>query len=245
MISPESPRIVGVAAVDLVNRADSGTLRLDRVITIPPKDFSPGWSPLRDAAHGKPIVLTVEELLEHMVRVSDNTASDALLRLIGAPSVTTRMAELGVGGIRIDRQERQIAADLRRPGGVERYAIDARDTATPDEMLALFVAIAQRRDGLSRASHEKLIRWMIETKTGANRIKAALPRDAVIAHKTGTMPGTMNDVAIVDDRLVIVIFTKSAKSRDEDVEADIAAVARNVCRVILSREDGEGSSPLP
>ena len=215
-------------ALEVLRRADAGVLRLDRVVTIPPKDFSPGWSPLRDAAKGKPIVMTLEELVEQMVRVSDNTASDYLLRLVGPPSVVRRMAELGAGGIRVDRTEREMAADLRRPGGVERYATDARDTATPDEMLNLLTAIAKRRDGLSDASHAKLLRWMTETKTGAKRIKAGVPRGAVVAHKTGTMPGTMNDAGIVDGRFVIVIFTKRAKSPDADVEGDIANVTRSV-----------------
>jgi|SRR5215212_3720766 len=213
-------------ALEVLHRVDSGTLRLDRVLTIEPKDFAPGWSPLRDAAKGQPIVLTVGELAEHMVKVSDNTASDALLRLVSPMAVTRRMAELGAGGIRVDRLEREMAADLRKPGGVERYAIDARDTATPDETLALFTLIAQKRERLSDASHEKLMRWMTETKTGANRIKAGVPQGVVVAHKTGTMPGTTNDAAILNRRIVLVIFTKRSTSPDEDAEADIAAVAR-------------------
>jgi len=254
----KSDAVIGVAAVDLqsgkrisirnTERFPMGsvykvpialevlrTQQLDRVITIEPKDFSPGWSPLRDAANGKPIVMTIEQLAEQMVRVSDNTACDALLRIVTPRAVTARMRELGATGIRVDRQEREMAADLGKPGGVERYAIDPRDTATPDEMLALFIAIAKKRDGLSAANHEKLMRWMIETKTGANRIKAGVPSGTVIAHKTGTMPGTTNDVAIVEGRIVMVIFTKASKSKDADIESDIAAVARAVYDALTTR----------
>ena len=217
-------------ALEVLHRVDIGTLQLNQVVTIEPKDFSPGWSPLRVAAKGKPIVITLEELLRYLVEISDNTACDFLLRMVGPVSVSRRMAELGVGGIRIDRQEREIAADLRKPGGVERYAIDARDTATPDEMLNLMIAIAQRRDGLSRGNHDRVVQWMTATKTGAKRIKAGVPSGSVVAHKTGTMPGTMNDAGIVTspdgkNHLVLVIFTKAAKSSDEKGESDIAAVA--------------------
>jgi beta-lactamase class A len=203
------------------------TQQLDRVVTIEPKDFSPGWSPLRDGANGKPIVMTIEDLAEWMVQASDNTACDALLRIVTPRAVTKRMRDLGVPDIRIDRQEREMAADLRKPGGVKRYATDPRDTTTPDAMLALFTLIAQKREGLSPANHEKLMRWMTETKTGPNRIKAGIP-DAVIAHKTGTMPGTVNDVAIIDGRYVLAIFTKASTTKDEKAEADIAAIAREV-----------------
>ena len=240
----KSDAVIGVAAVDLQTGKRIGvrnterfpmgsvykvpiaievlrTQQLDRVITIEPKDFSPGWSPLRDDAHGKPIVMTIEQLAEAMVKLSDNTACDALLRIV-TPQAVTRTT-----GIRVDRQEREMAADLSKPGGVERYATDPRDTATPDEIVALFTKIAQKREGLSSANHEKLMRWMTETKTGPNRIKAGIP-NAVVAHKTGTMPGTVNDVAIIDNRIVLAIFTKASKTKDEKAEADIAAIARAV-----------------
>ncbi|HJQ37072.1 MAG TPA: class A beta-lactamase [Thermoanaerobaculia bacterium] len=235
-----SDAVIGVAAVDLKTgkrisiRGDERfpmgsvykvpialevlrTQQLDRVITIEPKDFSPGWSPLRDEAKGKPIVMTVEQLAEAMVKLSDNTACDALLRIVTPQAVTKLMPD----GIRVDRQEREMAADLRKPGGRERYASDPRDTATPDAMLGLFTSIAKDRP-------EKLMRWMTETTTGPKRIKAGLPKGTIVAHKTGTMPGTTNDVAIIDGRYVIAIFTKASKMENEDVEPDIAAVTRAV-----------------
>jgi beta-lactamase class A len=217
-------------ALEVLHRVDTGTLQLDRVITISPKEFAPGFSPLRDRAKGQPIVMTVGELLDQMVRVSDNTASDALLRLVSPMAVNRRLAELAIGGIRVDRSERELGADAR---DVERFTRDARDTSTPDGMLSLLVAIAKSRDGLSRESRRKLLDWMTKTTTGPKRIRAGLPPGAVIAHKTGTGPGVMNDVALIDvalikERIVIVIFTKGAKSSDADVEGDIAAVTRAV-----------------
>ncbi|PYQ30421.1 MAG: hypothetical protein DMF56_06305 [Acidobacteria bacterium] len=253
----KSDAVIGVAAVDLqtgrrisvrdTERFPMGsvykvpiaievlrTQQLERMITIEPKDFSPGWSPLRDGADGKPIVMTIEDLAEWMVQASDNTACDALLRIVTPQAVTKRMRELGVRGIRIDRQEREMAADLRKPGGVKRYATDPRDTTTPDAMLALFTAIAQKHDGLSPANHAKLMHWMTETTTGPHRIKAGIP-NAAIAHKTGTMPGTVNDVAIIDNRIVLAIFTKASTTPDEKAEADIAAIARGVYDALTTR----------
>jgi beta-lactamase class A len=243
----KSDAVIGVAAIDLQSgrrfsvrggeRFPMGsvykvpialevlrTQQLDRVVTIEPPDFSPGWSPLRDAAKGKPIVMTVEELAEAMVKLSDNTACDALLRIVTPQAVTKLMPK----DIRVDRQEREMAADLRKPGGRERYASDPRDTATPEAMLGLFMSIAKDRP-------EKLMRWMTETMTGPKRIKAGIPRTAVLAHKTGTMPGTTNDVAIVDGRYIIVIFTKASKLSNEEVEPDIAAVARAVYEALTTR----------
>jgi beta-lactamase class A len=221
-------------ALTVLKRVDSGTLALDRQVTIPPKEFAPGWSPLRDEAGRRPITLTVRELLRHMVSISDNTASDALLKLVGGPfSVTTRMAELGFGGIRIDRSETQMARDIHADGGVERYAVDARDTSSPENMAELLVAFWQRRDGLTKESHDLLVHWMTVTPTGARRVKAGVP-GATLIHKTGTMPGTVNDAGILvspdgKHHVAIAMFTKGSR-RDETAQAedDIAAIAAQV-----------------
>jgi beta-lactamase class A len=226
-------------ALAVLRRVDSGTLQLDREVTIEPKDFAPGWSPLRDNAHGQSITLTVGELLRQMVSISDNTASDALLRLIGGPrSASQRMAELGFGGIRIDRSETEMARDLRAPGGPAQYARDVRDTATPEEMAELLVAFWNRRDGLSEKSHDLLMKWMIDSPTGVRRLRAAVPEGAVVAHKTGTMPGTVNDAGIVtlaDGRsFAIVVFTKASSSEEALREDDLAAAARKALATLSS-----------
>jgi beta-lactamase class A len=219
-------------ALTVLKRVDSGTIRLDREVTIQPKDFAPGWSPLRDEANGKPITLTVRELLRNAVEISDNTASDALLRMVGTHAVTTRMAELGFAAIRIDRSEAEMARDLGAPGGMERYAIDVRDTTSPDAMAGLLLAFFHGKDGLSKSSHELLVQWMIDTPTGSRRIRAGMPKGAIVMHKTGTMPGTTNDAGVVtvgDEHVVVVIFTKASKrDKTADAESDIAAIAAKV-----------------
>jgi beta-lactamase class A len=225
-------------ALTVLRLVDNGVLRLDQIVTIEPEDCSPGHSPLRDEARGKPIELTVRELLRHMVAMSDNTASDTLLKMAGGPVAVS--AELGVGNIRVDRSERQMAADLRAPSGVETYARDARDTSTPDAMADLLVAFWKRRDGLSRGSHDLLVHWMTTSPTGPRRIKAGAP-GWTLAHKTGTMPGTVNDVGILispDGRrqIALVVFTKASR-RDvtKDQEDDIAAITRKVLESLERR----------
>jgi beta-lactamase class A len=224
-----------------LRRVDAGTWKLDRKITIQPKDFSPGWSPLRDAAKGKPITVTLSELLRYTVSISDNTACDTTIRLLGGPAaVAAQMKALGVGGIRIDRDEKTIAAHLAEPGGRTKYVTDVRDTATPDDMAALLVAFWNRRDGLSNASHDLLMKWMIDTPTGPRRIKAVVPAGSVVAHKTGTMPGTVNDAAIVTSpdgksHVVLVVFSRGGTSPESVREDDVAAAAKTAYAAVMGR----------
>lgn len=63
-------------ALAVLRAVDLGELHLAEKVTLQSKDFSPGFSPIRDKAHGKPVTMTVEELLDATVRTSDNTASD-------------------------------------------------------------------------------------------------------------------------------------------------------------------------
>jgi beta-lactamase class A len=219
---------IGLAVMKLV---DEGKLRLDDKVTI--TEFSVGHSPLRDEAKGKPVTMTHRELVRYMVSLSDNTPCDYYIRTLGAKAINARLQALGVSGIRVDRTEKAISVDIKRDGKAH-YAADVRDTATPDAMADLLVKFWQRKDGLSRASHDLLVHWMTVTATGPNRVKAALPKGATFIHKTGTMPGTTNDVGIVilrggEDHIVLAIFSKGSKRNvTAEAEQDIRAVTRKV-----------------
>src|ERR1043165_3865978 len=177
-------------AIALLHAADRGDVALGREITIEPRDFAPGWSPIRDHAHGKPVTMTVEQLLEATVTDSDNTAAD-----IGAH-------------------------------GVAAYNADPRDSATPDEMLALLRKLARGEEGLKPASHERLMKLML-TSRNPHRISNGLPAGTPLAHKTGNMPGVMNDAGIIDGRIVLVVFTKNGKGDEARANA-IAEIARQI-----------------
>jgi beta-lactamase class A len=263
-IAAKAPATVGVAALDLelgrqvavrgderfplgsvfkfpvalafLHRVDAGEFSLESSITIRTQDFSVGFSPIRDNARGQPINMTYGAILGAMLRDSDNTAVDVLLpRVGGAHGVTQHLRSFGVAGIRIDRSEREMAADLAQPGGVARYAADPRDTATPREALELLRQFHLGKDRLSPTSHALAEKLMIETTTGANRIKARLPPGTIVAHKTGTMPGTANDIAIVTSadgkrHILMAIFTKAATAAELDGrERAIAQIARTIC----------------
>lgn len=234
-------------ALEILRLLDDGTLTIEQQVRVLPAEFAPGWSPLREAADGKAVTHTVGELLVYMLRDSDNTASDVLLRLSGGPiSITRRMRELGLRGIRVDRTEAAIARDIDVPDGKANYWTDPRDTSTPDAMVSLLLKFLRNEVGLSKGSHALAMRLMTETTTGPKRIKSILPEGASLAHKTGTMPGVANDVGIIampDGRHVIVaIFTKGqATTPFAEIEAAIAATAKRALDE-LTREAGPAAS---
>jgi beta-lactamase class A len=222
-------------ALAVLQRVDRGEMHLNDPITITPAEFSTGFSPIRDAAKGKAVHTTVRDLVVAMLRDSDNTAADFFLaRLGGGGKVNEVVRTLGVSGIRVDRSERQMGKDLHAPGGVSKYAVDDRDTSTPNAMATLLTKFHRGEDGLAPASHALALELMTASTTGPKRIRSILPAGATLAHKTGTMPGTANDVGIIvspdgTHHIVVAIFTKAGNpDRLPERERAIAQIAKEL-----------------
>jgi beta-lactamase class A len=218
-------------ALELLVQVAQGTLALDRQVPLGPSDIRACCTLSRRHPNGG-VTLSANELLELMIVESDNTASDAVLKLVGGPAVVERrMRALGFGTINVNRYEgdinfemtgvlqpppqaqwtlelqRRLIAEVR-PEALRaaraRYTRDPRDTATPDDM-ARFLARLQLGNLLPRASTDLLLDMMARAKTGPHRIKALLPPDTSVAHKTGTTDVVINDVGIVtlpDDSVI-------------------------------------------
>lgn len=176
-------------AATVLSRAEEGTLALAQRIAYTARDL-PSHSPvtgahLRDG-------MDIEALCAAVVEESDNGAANLLLRTIGGPaSVTAYARSIGDSLTRLDRTE--LALNENRPG-------DPRDTTTPAAMVADLQNVLLGTE-LKLSSRERLIAWMKNCQTGLDRLRAGLPRDWIVADKTGTGTGSgamaaANDVAI-------------------------------------------------
>lgn len=200
-------------AVQLLTRVDRGEIRLDSMITVRPGDLHPGSGTLTDLFNQPGVALSVRNLMELMLRISDNSATDILLRTAGgAPAVNARLTALGVSGMRADRPTVRLIADYigvrnlpsddvpiaeftrlstavsdsGRRTALAAFATDPRDTATPESMARLLEMIWRRR-ATSPASGALLLDIMYRCVTGAERLKGMLPPETRVAHKTGSL----------------------------------------------------------
>jgi beta-lactamase class A len=246
-------------ALHVLRLVDRGELRLDAPVSIAARDYRPGYSPLAEFAGGRPMTLPVSRLLELMLMESDNSATDVLMRLTGGgAAVTARLRELGVRDIDVSRPEALLMADgsgvktlppesewtrerldaamdavpeAEREAAAVRYATDPRDTATPDAMADL-LARAHKGETLSPDSTRLLLKVMTDATTGRLRIKGRLPAGTLVAHKSGTMAGTTNDVGIITlpdgTHVAIAVFLKSSTLPYDRREAPIAEISRTV-----------------
>ncbi|MGH8597792.1 MAG: serine hydrolase [Gammaproteobacteria bacterium] len=201
-------------AVQLLTRVDKGEVQLDQMIQLQASDLHPGSGTLADLFNQPGMALSVRNLLELMLLISDNSATDVCLRLAGGPeAVTARMRAAGLGGIDVNRSTALLIADWvgvtglprdgewspalfrqrsaavtpeERKAAGARFDADLRDTATPDAMGALLERI-YRKDLFKPASAELLIDIMRRCRTGEARIKGMLPLDTEVANKTGRL----------------------------------------------------------
>ena len=220
-------------AIHALRQAERGTLDLARTLKLTAEDRRPGFSPLaRQIAEKGPVSLTVRELISSVMRISDNTASDALLKAAGGPkAVSATLAELGIHGVDISRYELEFAADYHgvcclekmKPfslegfiGAVERvppearrkaaqaFVSDRRDSAQPDGMASLLVRLT--RGELLNAEHTRwLLDEMAEMHTRDTRLRAGLPPGTRASLRPGTSGETDGIRAAHNDNAVIVL----------------------------------------
>lgn len=216
-----------VAAI--LREADRGRIDLAEVLRYSHADLLP-WAPVT-GQHVDRGGLSILELAQAAQQFSDGAAANLLVRRMGGPAaVTAKFREMGDVVTRLDRYEPDLGMVLSG---------DLRDTTTP---LAMAQQVRRITTGelLQPESRQRLLQWMEDTRTGARRLRAGLPRDWRTGDKTGTgrAEGTTNkcnDVAITfpPGRAPIVIaayfdsgeYTPQVEARHEAVLAQVGRIA--------------------
>ena len=165
---------------------------------------------------------TVRELVDLMITVSSNLATNVLIERVGAARAQATAAALGADSIQVRR-------------GVEdgkAYRAGLNNTTTARDLGVLFEAIARGRAASASACREMTA--ILERQRFNGGIPAGLPAGTRVAHKTGWITATHHDggiVAMADGRrFVLVILTRGiAEERDSArLMADIATLVAGV-----------------
>ncbi|WP_419950368.1 serine hydrolase [Candidatus Palauibacter sp.] len=210
-------------AVQLLSRVDRGEISLADMVELEPADIHPGSGTISSLFDDPGVALSLRNLLELMLLISDNSATDLTLTAAGGPdAVNARMGELGVEGLSVNRptssligdysgvetpadgrismaEFRNRAADVtadEREAAREAFSTDARDTSTPRAMAHL-LAMTWAGKALGSKNTEVFKDVMLRVQTGTGRIKGVLPPGTPVGHKTGTIGGTTNDVGYI------------------------------------------------
>lgn len=169
---------------------------------------------------------TLRELAEFTQKYSDNTAANVLLRELGGPQALTGFwRTIGDDVSRLDRME---------PALNNVPVPEVRDTTTPAAM-ARTVARLLYGDVMPPEQRATLRQWMIDTPTGARRVRAGLPPEWPAGDKTGTSlwPGMGSlyvDIGFVEpegrEPITFATYFRARTTHDDMEPAAEAALAR-------------------
>ncbi len=182
-------------AAAVLDYADKGKLSLDQKVTLNQSNLHENtWSPLREKYPNGAIV-SLSEIIEYTVAKSDNNGCDILLKLLGGTQVVQKFMNVkGVKNFQIKYNEEAMHKDWNAQ--YENYST----TNSAVDVLKKFY------DGklLSKKSTNYLMKVMLSTSTGTNKLIEQLPKDTPVARKTGSsgknnagLTGAENEIAII------------------------------------------------
>ncbi len=200
--------------IQLFRDADAGRLRLDDSLTVT-KTFTSLFdgTPFDvDKADDSDSTLyqqvgrkvRVRDLLELMITVSSNLATNNLIQQVGAARADRTAHELGADSIRV----------LRGVEDGKAYRAGMNNTTTARDLGVLLAAIAQRKAASAASCQEMLT--ILGRQHFTEGIPAGLPAGTRVYHKTGWIEGVVyHDAAIVEvpggKRYVLVVTTGAIK----------------------------------
>ncbi len=170
--------------------------------------------------------MTIRQLVESMITVSSNLATNILIELVGAENVLATLRELGVKNMQVRRGVEDTKAYQR---GLN------NQTDAFDLMLTL-QTIAEKRAASPKACDTMLA--ILQRQKFRDGIPAGLPSGTIVANKTGWITGITHDGAIVFPEkqvaadkprrpYVLVVLTKGIQE-EKSAQCVIAEISRKI-----------------
>lgn len=149
---------------------------------------------------------TIRNLIDDMITMSSNLATNILIEKVGAENVTQTMRSYGADSIQV----------LRGVEDMKAYEQGLSNRTTAFDEAVIYERLA-RGEAVSKEASETMIGILQQQKFN-EMIPARLPEDVKVAHKTGWITGVNHDCGIVQlpdgRRYVLVMLSKNAEDRD-------------------------------
>lgn len=199
-------KTIGVGAV--LKKTMSSPHLLFKTIKYSEKDLDE-WSPITKNYVNNG--MSISDLCFAAITMSDNTAMNLLLRVIGGVNGMTEFARsIGDNNFRQDNDWPEEAFS----GGEE----NVRDSSTPKAMVESLHKLVIK-NVLDRPQKDLFTSYLINTKTGSKRIRSNIPKNWIVGNKTGTggAYGSTNDIAVIwpqnhSPLFIAIYYTSNNKS---------------------------------
>ena len=219
-----SASVIKLAIMATVFRAyDAGTAKPTDTVRTRASDLIGGSDILAGSRPGQ--AWRLDTLVDAMIHVSDNAASNTLISAFGVGAINATMKLAGMENSRLGRHFADVVPAWRK----------SENIVTPHDVATLLFQIEKgAREGTRTIVSSLGCRRMIDVMLGnddATKIVRGLPPGTPCAHKTGEIDGVRNDAAIVDPfgdvPYLLVVLTKDLRDQDAG-NRGIAAIARRV-----------------
>ncbi|MBF8455970.1 class A beta-lactamase, subclass A2 [Kaistella sp. G5-32] len=183
-------------ALAVLNVVDEGKLSLNQNIFIKKSELLENtWSPIREKYPEGNIEMPLRELIKYTVAQSDNNGCDLLLRLIGGTETVQKFINgKGIKNFQIKANEEEMHQSYQM------MYKNFTTTNSANDLLKKFY----NGEAVSKNSTDFLIKIMIETTTGTNKIVAQLPKETQVAHKTGSSGKNDKGLTIAENDIAII-----------------------------------------
>jgi beta-lactamase class A len=210
-------------------RLAAGMMNLEDRVTLTEEAKSTGSGVLRYFQPG--VGPTFRDLLTLMIIISDNTATDILMKRLGIPAITARMQALGLNHLHVPLTVRgifntmlpnadptqdlyQLEQDEQKAGprndALAYQLVPDNNVGTAREMTQLLGLIYDGRVP-DRAGGDGALGILLQQQLN-DRLPRFLPAGVRVAHKTGTLGGVRNDAGIIyarpDSHVALTVFTR-------------------------------------
>ncbi len=217
-------------ALAILHKVNQGVLKLDQKIHVSAKDVKQDtWSPIIEQYPQGNIDLSLKEVLEYTIAQSDNLGCDLLFRLIGGTHIVNEyIHSVGIDSMEIVATEEEMH---------KKWNAQYKNWCLPNAMDKILEDIFHQKL-LDKTLNALLIQILESTSFRPERIRGLLPKETVVAHKTGTSGTRLNVRAACNDlgiitlpnghHVALVIFITQSKSPLPIEEHQIALISRAV-----------------
>lgn len=194
-------------------------IKFDQKVQIASKDITGGSGIFKKIE--MPFNLTFKELLSFMVIISDNTATNKVINLLGLDYINKEFKNFGLKDTILKRKMMDFSG---RSKGIENYT-SSRDT------IRILKKIYYEQ--LINKQFSQFARDLLSRQQYNDRIAYFLPKEVEIAHKTGLERGVVHDAGIIYGKkkdFIICVLTKDVKnySKAKEFIANISRLSYNL-----------------
>ena len=222
--------------IEVYRRVEAGTLRLDEAHALTDADRAPGSGVLLHLHAG--LAPTIEDLVYLTMSISDNTATNLLIRRVGMAAVNQTIRALGMTASVLAREMKGRPAE---PGEEENWA-------TPEDYLGV-VRLLLDGQAAGPAGTAAMV-TMLERQQNGRRIGRYVPDAPGVrwGSKTGGLKGVTNDVGFVTGpggRLILAVFCEGMADLHvgEQCIGDIARAAMRATGVVTPLDPAAARMP--